>query len=213
MKNIISLLSLLAAAPTAWAVYAGVTKQPAFPMPSQVAVCAAGAIIIIALVVGDYLMAARQFNVTLRAVEAGREKLLIPLWWGWSLIALAVLAEIVLSLLVAIIPGLAPYAVLVFPMLTLSGAFAYNLRADLLERVAVRDKLRSKPPQTATQKPAPAPQVQPTAPQYKHTCNIPGCKKPQYNSKGAHMRANHPDLCKSSAIPVDETLLIRKSND
>lgn len=142
LKRIISLiLSLaapLAAAPTGWAIYAGITGQEPFPMNPIIATIGAISIIVVSMGATLLMSDAYYFRQTSRNNKFERG-LLQPLWWGGTILVVTVLSEIMLTLFVR---WFTYYTVLVFPIMTLAGAFAVAGRIDLDYRNKVREEKR-----------------------------------------------------------------------
>ena len=105
MKRFVNILMTifapLAAAPTGWAIFAGMTERNPFPVYDPIA--AIGAI---------------------------------------SILVVAVLAEIVLSLVIVVLKELINFGVLAFPIMTLAGAFAAAGHLDLQNRNSIREETR-----------------------------------------------------------------------
>jgi len=137
---VLDALPLLAPVPTGWAVYAGVRAVPAFPMPVPVAVIGALSIIAVSIATTDVMMKATKFNKGLKNKD--ERALGIPAWWSWGVIALAIISEIILTLVIVVFPSTLEFSVLVFPIVTLSGALTFAIRRSLKERKQELDELR-----------------------------------------------------------------------
>lgn len=140
MRFVLDTLPLFASVPTGWAVYAGVREQPAFPMPVPVAVVGAISIIAVSIATTDVMMDATKFNKGLKNKE--ERALSIPAWWALGVISLAIVSEIVLTLVIVVLPQTLEFGVLVFPVVTLSGALTFAIRRSLQERKQELGKLR-----------------------------------------------------------------------
>jgi hypothetical protein len=156
MKKFINILlaifSPLAAVPTGWAIYAGVTEQPAFPMWEPAAIIGAVAIITTSIAAGMLIMDILAYNQGMKN-KTEREELSMPVWSAWAILAGCVLAEVTLSLLVVVIPGALSFGVLVFPLMSAAGVFAFTTRVSLQQRAADRERTRAekKKPQPAAE--------------------------------------------------------------
>jgi hypothetical protein len=165
INTVLAAFSPLAAVPTGWAIYAGVTGQPAFPMNPVAAGVGALAVIATSIAAGLLITDIKTYNQGMKN-KTEREELGmsdLPAWlvfWG------CVVAEIALSLLIVVIPGALAFGVLVFPLMTAAGVFAFAVRFDLQQREAERGQLRASKKATASnetgktrKKPKVAPQV------------------------------------------------------
>lgn len=178
----LSITSPLAAAPTGWAIYAGVTQQPVFPIWNPAAIAGAIAIISTSIAAGLLIVDILAYNQSMKN-KTEREELSMPVNRAWFILAGCVLAEITLSLLIVIIPGAISFGVLVFPLMTAAGVFSFAVRFDLQEREQKRAELREKPKvkrQKLTEKP-----VEPTPIQQEPAlyCAVAGCERNQANPK------------------------------
>ena len=151
IDTILSLLTLLAPVPTGWAIYAGVREIPAFPMPFWPAFLGSLAIVLLDVAAGDNIMAAKQFKDSLKTrtnkdgeihIVKKEAALAQPIWWSWTTLIFAVVAEIILALVIVVVDGALEYGVLVFPVLTVAGVFAFSVRRDLALRIARIEALR-----------------------------------------------------------------------
>jgi hypothetical protein len=142
MKNfiilILSIISPLAAVPTGWAIYAGVTEQPAFPMNPWAGGIGSVAIIATSIAAGLLVTDILAYNQSMKN-KTERAELSMPVWSAWAILGGCVLAEIALSLLIVVIPGALSFGVLVFPLMTVAGVFAFAVRYDLQQREASRE--------------------------------------------------------------------------
>lgn len=216
MKQAISILlaifAPLAALPTGWAIYSGAIRQPAFPMNPVIAGIGAGAVVIVSMAASDLLMDIYKFNQKLR--NQRERALTMPLWWGWAILGTGLGAEIVLSLLIQVFEETTDWAVLVFPLLTLSGAFAFAVRINLHARMEECEQMRVKPARaegTVQSQPAemPAQRKKRAAQVQLYTCAIEGCGM-QYRSKAAHMRHQHPELCAQKVYRIPSNAVEEK---
>lgn len=163
INTILSILSSLAAAPTGWAIYAGVTKQPAFPMWPPAAFVGALAVVSVDIAAALLVIDIGTFNQSLRN-KAEIEQLKMRTGQAWTILRSAILAEMFLGLFIVVIDGWLPFGVVVFPLLTGAGVFAFAVRADLSERENKRDEMRVKSKRTTTTK---QPSTTPTQPKRK----------------------------------------------
>lgn len=142
MKTFINSLLLifapLASVPTGWAIYAGVMKIPAFPMWQPAAIVGAVAIIATSIAAGLLVVDILAYNQGMKN-KTEREELSMSVWPAWGVLILCVLAEVTLSLLIVVIQGALVFGVLVFPMMTAAGVFAFAIRFDLQTRTASRE--------------------------------------------------------------------------
>lgn len=134
----LSVFSPLAAVPTGWAIYAGVTGQPAFPMTPVAAGVGAVAVIATSIAAGLLVTDILAYNQTMKN-KTERAELSMPVWSAWAILGGCVLAEVALSLLIVVIPGALSFGVLVFPLMTVAGVFAFAVRYDLQQREASRE--------------------------------------------------------------------------
>jgi hypothetical protein len=139
---ILNLISILAPIPTGWAVYAGLTERSAWPMPAPIATLGAIALVAVTISISSFIVESVQYNQGLKSRDKTDGVQPISISYGWSLLGFAVLAEITLTLLIVIFPGLRTYAVIAFPLLSLAGMFCFVLRINLAGRIAERGKLR-----------------------------------------------------------------------
>lgn len=146
-------LSMLAPVPTGWAIYAGVREIPAFPMPFWPAALGSLAIVLLDVAAGDNIMAAKQFKDGLKTRTNREGEIQIvkkeavfvqPIWWSWATLIFAVIAEMILALVIVVVDGALEYGVLVFPVLTVAGVFAFAVRRDLALRRAKIEALRKR---------------------------------------------------------------------
>lgn len=152
---LLSIFSPLAAAPTGWAIYAGVTEQPAFPMWQPAAIVGAIAIITTSIQAGLLVTDIKAYNQGMKN-KTEREELGMAELPAWLIFGGCVLAEITLSLLIVVIPGALAFGVLVFPLMTAAGVFAFAVRYDLEQREADRERERVAKKKTAQQNEKPA---------------------------------------------------------
>lgn len=136
---LLSICSPLAAVPTGWAIYAGVTETPAFPMHPIAAGIGAVAIIVVNIAAGMLIIDAYGFNQSAQDGEQSQ-----PLLWSWAVLVVGVAAEIVLSLLIVVFDNLLKFGVLAFPIMTLAGVFVVSIRSDLMIREQDRKQTREK---------------------------------------------------------------------
>jgi hypothetical protein len=146
MKKFINLiltaLSPFAAVPTGWAIYAGVTGQPAFPMNPYAAGIGAVAVIATSIAAGLLIADIATYNQSMKN-KTEREELGMSTLPAWLIFLGCVLAEITLSLLIVVIPGALVFGVLVFPLMTAAGVFAFAVRFDLWGREVCRENGRA----------------------------------------------------------------------
>jgi hypothetical protein len=146
MKKLInfalSVFSPCAAVPTGWAIYAGVTGQPAFPMNPWAAGVGAAAVIATSIAAGLLVADIATYNQGMKN-KTERDELGMSTRPAWLIFGGCVLAEIALSLLIVVIPGALPFGVLVFPLMTAAGVFAFAVRFDLQQREASREASRT----------------------------------------------------------------------
>jgi signal transduction histidine kinase len=147
----LSIISPLASVPTGWAIFAGVTKQPAFPMNPWAAGIGAVAIIATSIAAGLLVVDIYAYNQSMKN-KTEREELSMSAVSAWAVLALCVFAEIALSLLIVVIPDLLAYGVLAFPIMTAAGVFAFAVRYDLQQREASREAERATAKAEAEQK-------------------------------------------------------------
>lgn len=196
---IIAAVSPFAAAPTGWAIYAGITNQAAFPMWEPAAIIGTVAIIFVDIAAVMLVTDARLFNATLK--NKGERLLTFDVNRAWSILIVALCAEISLSLVIVVFEAIKAGGVLVFPIMTGAGAFAFSERMNLEERIAQRDELRRTATKRSRTTSHPATHVQSTATKYPRRCEhcaanvsdeIAIMKKSQ--SVGGHMRQHHPEI-------------------
>jgi glucan phosphoethanolaminetransferase (alkaline phosphatase superfamily) len=142
INSALSVISPLAAVPTGWAIYAGVTSQPAFPMNPIAAVLGAVAVIATSIAAGLLVTDIKTYNQGMKN-KTERDELEVSTLPAWLVFGGCVLAEISLSLLIVVIPSLLAWGVLVFPLMTAAGVFAFALRFDLQQREAELSQLRA----------------------------------------------------------------------
>ena len=146
MKKFINVLMTifapLAAAPTGWAIFAGMTERNPFPVYDPIAATGAISIIVVSLSATILISEAYFFKQTARGEF--EESLIQPLSWSISILVVAVLAEIVLSLVIVVLKELINFGVLAFPIMTLAGAFAAAGHLDLQNRNSIREAAREK---------------------------------------------------------------------
>lgn len=136
---------------------------------------------------------------------------------AWLIFGGCVLAEITLSLLIVVIPGALAFGVLVFPLMTAAGVFAFAVRYDLEKRESELQETRKEKAKSAATtaqvrrtaiKPAASPsqsvaQVQAvpaTATRYPRKCEHCDAQIKAPQSVGAHMKKHHPELCKPKVL-------------
>jgi hypothetical protein len=167
MKKFINFLlavfSPLAAVPTGWAIYAGVTEQAAFPMWEPAAMVGALAIITTSVAAGLLVVDIYAYNQSMKN-KTERAELGMSALSAWLILGGCVVAEITLSLLIVVIPGALKFGVLVFPLMTAAGVFAFAVRFDLQQREGERAQLRASKPKVV-RKPKKAEETLPQAPQ------------------------------------------------
>lgn len=142
ITSLFSVFSILGAAPTAWAIYAGITKQPAFPVWWPVAIVGAMAVITTTAAAGMLIVDILKHNS--EAKDADEQKMNLPAWYGWAILAGCTTAEITLSLLIVVYANLLEWGVLAFPLVTLAGVFALAVRMTLQERITDRANSRAR---------------------------------------------------------------------
>lgn len=138
---LLSFLSPLAAAPTGWAIYAGVTEQPAFPMWQPAAIIGAMAVISTTAAAGLLIVDILKHNSEAR--DAEEKKMNLPSWYGWAILAGCTTAEVILSLLIVVYSDALKWGVLAFPLVTMAGVFALAVRMTLEERISDRVRMRN----------------------------------------------------------------------
>lgn len=165
ITTLLTILAPFAAIPTGWAIYAGVTKQPAFPMPFFAAGLGAVAVIATSIAAGMLITDIKAYNQGMKN-KTEREELGMSTIPAWLIFGGCVLAEITLSLLIVVIPGALSFGVLVFPLITAAGVFAFSVRFDLQKREDERDeaRLQAKKQKEQQQKPAKQPKAADTKP-------------------------------------------------
>jgi hypothetical protein len=139
---LLAIVSTLAAVPSGWAIYAGVTGHSAFPMHPIAAGIGAIAILIVGLTASMLITDVHQFRQT--AQDGAEQKNIQPLWWSWGILVLAIVSEIILSLVIVVFDGLLKFGVVVFPLMTVAGMLAASARKDLEVRVTWRVAIRAK---------------------------------------------------------------------
>jgi hypothetical protein len=142
INHALAIFSPLAAVPTGWAIYAGVTDRPAFPMWEPAAIVGALAIITTSIAAGMLIVDILAYNQGMKN-KAERESLSVSAVPALLVFGLCVVSEIVLSLLIVVIPGALSFGVLVFPLMTAAGVFALALRYGLQQREGERERIRS----------------------------------------------------------------------
>ena len=142
MKNYLTYISPLAGIPSAWAIYAAMIGQPAFPMEPIWAGIGAVSVILVALSAAILYHDIKRFNAGLKLKD---EQLLTMSTKGakWVL-ALAIFGELSLSLVVVVIEGALVYGVIVFPIMTAAGIFALAIQNDMEQRASDLEQMRSK---------------------------------------------------------------------
>jgi hypothetical protein len=160
---LLAVLSPLAAVPTGWAIYAGVTEQAAFPMWEPAAMVGALAIITTSVAAGLLVVDIYAYNQSMKN-KTERAELGMSALSAWLILGGCVVAEITLSLLIVVIPGALKFGVLVFPLMTAAGVFAFAVRFDLQQREGERAQLRASKPKVV-RKPKKAEETLPQAPQ------------------------------------------------
>jgi hypothetical protein len=149
---LLAVISPFAAVPTGWAIYAGLTDTPAFPM--NVWAACIGAIAVVTTTAAAAMLVVDIMKHNQEAQDETEQKTNLPAWYGWAILVGCIAAEILLTLLIVIIPGALPYGVLAFPVMTLAGAFAFALRMTLGDREQGRSRLRAKLAQEAADRQA-----------------------------------------------------------
>ena len=149
INSIIAFVSPFAAVPTGWAIYAGVTQQSVFPVWMPAAICGAVAIVTIDIAAASLIVDILNFNQSLKN-KTEHELFEMDVKQAWGVLIGAVVAEITLSLLIVVFESMLAWGVVVFPLMTLAGVFAYALRVDLQKRETERDGLRAKPKRNTT---------------------------------------------------------------
>lgn len=187
INNIIAILSLFAAVPTGWAIYAGTQKIPAFPMWFYASIAAGIAVVAVDVAAAMLVTDIRTFNQSLR-LKGEQELFTMPTRQAWLILIGAVAAEIILGLVIVVIPSLLAGGVIVFPLLSLAGVFAFAVRADLQERESSLQELRAKKKQDVgtTKQPASKPTqttTQSVEPAKVYDCTWPGCQWDTSKSK------------------------------
>jgi hypothetical protein len=168
INRLLSVLSALATVPAAWAIYAGVTEYPTFPMNRLCAILGAAGVISTSIAAGLLVTDIKAYNQTMKN-KTERAEFEMSATPAWLIFGGCVLAEITLSLLIVVIPGALSFGVLVFPLMTAAGVFAFAVRYDLLKREsdllqerkqkATAPKVARKPKQEPVKEPEPFPQV------------------------------------------------------
>ncbi len=154
INYILSLFSPLAAIPTGWAIYAGVTEQPAFPMNPIAAAIGALAVIATSIAAGLLVTDIKSYTQGMKN-KTERDALEMSATPAWLVFGGCVVAEIVLSLLIVVIPGALVFGVLVFPLMTAAGVFAFAVRFDLQKREGERAQARASKKATPKKKSKP----------------------------------------------------------
>jgi len=207
----LAIFSPLAATPTGWAIYAGVTKQPAFPMWQPVAIVGALAIIAVDIAAATLVTDISTFNQTLK--NKTEQALSMSTRRAWAILLTAIVAEIILGLVIVVFESLLAYGVLVFPIMTGAGVFAFAVRTDLQERESKRDQMRVKPKRTAKhseESPKPTAKSPKGWPRKCDYCDEV-LDKPQ--SKGGHMKKHHPDKTLRKAYQFTPIEKVTRSAD
>jgi hypothetical protein len=163
INSALAIFSPLAAVPTGWAIYAGVTEQPVFPMNPLAAIVGAVAVIATSIAAGLLVSDIKTYNQGMKN-KTERDELGMSTRPAWLIFAGCVLAEIALSLLIVVIPGALPFGVLVFPLMTAAGVFAFAVRFDLQQREKDRAELRASKPKVV-RKPRKEAETLPQVPQ------------------------------------------------
>lgn len=202
---LLSILSPFAAVPTGWAIYAGVIKYPAFPMNGICAILGAIGVISTSIAAGMLVTDIKAYNQGLKN-KTEREELGMSTTPAWLIFGGCVLAEITLSLLIVVIPGALAFGVLVFPLMTAAGVFAFAVKYDLSDREADLLAARAKP-KTAKPKEKPATAkielalAEPEPAKLQLFCKVAGCSGNPKNVDGsfdtqaslnAHQRKHKP---------------------
>lgn len=208
IDRLLAIFSPLAAIPTGWAIYAGVTKQPAFPMNPYAAAVGAIAIIFVDIAAATLVTDISTFNLTLK--NQTEKKLEMSTFRAWAILGIAILAEIILALVIVVVEDALVYGVLVFPIITGAGVFAFAVRNDLQRREQERDELRriakksKRTPNEGTKKSVETPKkVQESPLQYERKCDY--CDAILYSPQaiGGHMKKHHPEMCAKKVYAVD----------
>jgi hypothetical protein len=206
---LLSIFSPLAAVPTGWAIYAGVIKYPAFPMHTVCAILGATGIISTSFAAGLLVTDIKAFNQGLHNITEHKDFEMSTMS-AWLIFGGCVLAEITLSLLIVVIPGVLAFSVLVFPLMTAAGVFAFAVRYDLMDREAEllkarADKKKSQSEEKNSQKSAGAKPANPKKSLSEFDCRYAGAgcgrKFASQNSANAHARSC--GFKPTIAMPVD----------
>lgn len=143
MNTLLTFVAPLTSAPTAWAIFAGITKdRTAIPMNDWIAGVGAISILLVDIAAAVLMVDAYKFKQS--ASSKTELKMIQPLWWSISILIVAISAEMMLSLVIVIFKQIQAWGVIVFPFMTLAGAFAVASRIDLTERENLRERERSK---------------------------------------------------------------------
>jgi hypothetical protein len=162
INTILSALSACVAFGTGWAIYTGATG--ALGMWWVIALIVAGAIIALDVAAGLLITDIYRFNQGAR--NQTERAMLMPVRGAWIALGLAIITEIVLSLLVVVLDTISVWGVLVFPPMTLAGIFVNSLRRDLDVREAEREQMRAEKKHTPKQKKAKKEQVEAERPAF-----------------------------------------------
>lgn len=130
---ILTVFSIFAAVPTGWAIYAGVTEHPVFPMNTMCAILGAVGVISTSIAAGMLVTDIKAYNQGLHNITE-RKDFAMSTTSAWLIFGGCVLAEITLSLLIVVFPGALAFGVLVFPLMTAAGVFAFAVKYDLIEK-------------------------------------------------------------------------------
>lgn len=197
-----SIISPLAAVPTGWAIYAGVTEKPAFPMNPLAAGIGAMAIIVTSIAAGLLVVDIYAYNQGMKN-KTERAELTMPVWSAWAILGACVTAEITLSLLIVVISGALRFGVLVFPIMTLAGVFAFAVRYNLQQREAEREQRRK--PQKVAATPAQARSAKRAAKSSGISCRYAGagCGRMFASQNAANAHARSCGYKPTIAMPVD----------
>lgn len=139
INSVLSGLSACVAFGTGWAIYTGATG--ALGMWWVIALIVAGAVIALDVAAGLLITDIYRFNQGAR--NQTERAILMPVRGAWIALGLAIITEIVLSLLVVVLDTISVWGVLVFPPMTLAGIFVNSLRRDLDVREAEREQIRA----------------------------------------------------------------------
>lgn len=141
LNDALALVAPLTSAPTAWAIFAGITEgRTAIPMNDWIAGVGAVSILLVDIAAAILMTDAYHFKQSAKTDD--ERKMVQPVWWSVLIFGIAISSEIFLSLVIAVVEAIKIWGVLVFPLMTLAGAFAVAARIDLTERQFLRVEAR-----------------------------------------------------------------------